>query len=113
MTMVSLEELPPIGNKALFHPILPIVQELTEELTLTERVETLVPLIYMLCFAIAYYGPNAEIMGNLKLTLWHFKSVLDIENYMKNLFMLFSVDFMALLLFPYILISLHFTFPIL
>jgi hypothetical protein len=52
----------------------------------------------MLCFAIAYYGPNAEIMGNVKLTLWHFKSVLDIENYMKNLFMLFSVDFISLII---------------
>ena len=96
--MVSLEQLPLIGNKVLTHPILPIVQELTEELTLTERVETLVPLIYMLCFAIAYYGPNAEIMGNVKLTIWHFKSVLDIENYMTNLFMLFSVDFISLIL---------------
>ena len=98
MTMVSLEQLPPIGNKVLIHPILPIVQELTEELTLTERIETLVPLTYMLCFAISYYGPNAELMGNVKLTLWHFKSVLDIENYMKNLFMLFSVDFMSLVI---------------
>ena len=98
MTMVSLEQLSPISNKVLIHTILLIVQELTEELTLTERVETLVPLIYMLCFAIAYYGPNAEIMGNVKLTLWHFKSVLDIENYMKNLFMLFSLDFISLVI---------------
>ena len=45
------------------------VQELTEELTLTERIETLVPLTYMLCFAIAFYGPNAEILGNIRLTL--------------------------------------------
>ena len=52
----------------------------------------------MLCFAIAYYGPNAEILGNVKLTLWHYKSVLDIENYMKNLFMMFSIDFMSLVM---------------
>ena len=58
----------------------------------------LVPLTYMLCFAIAYYGPNAEIMGNVKLTLWHFKSVLNIEKYMKNLFMLFSLDFISLVI---------------
>ena len=98
MTMVSSEQLSLIGNKVLIHPILPIVQELTEELSLTERVETLVPLTYMLCFAIAYYGPNAEILGSVKLDLWHFKPVLDIGNYMQNLFMLFSVDFMSLIM---------------
>ena len=78
--------------------ISPIVQELIEELTLTERVETLVPLTYMVCFAIAYYGPNAEILGCVKLTLWHYKSVLDIEKYMKNIFLLFSIDFMSLMM---------------
>jgi hypothetical protein len=74
------------------------VQELIEELVLTERIETLVPLTYMICFAIAYYGPNAEILGSVKLTLWHYKSVLDIEKYMTSLFMLFSIDFLSLII---------------
>ena len=69
-----------------------------EELVLTERIETLVPLTYMICFAIAYYGPNAEILGNVKLDLWHFKPVLDFGNYMSNLFILFVVDFMSLVI---------------
>ena len=74
------------------------MQELIEELVLTERIETLVPLTYMICFAIAYYGPNAEILGSVKLTLWHYKSVLDIEKYMTSLFILFSVDFLSLIM---------------
>ena len=74
------------------------MQELIEELVLTERIETLVPLTYMICFAIAYYGPNAEILGSVKLTLWHYKSVLDIEKYMTSLFMLFSIDFLSLII---------------
>ena len=69
-----------------------------KELVLTERIETLVPLTYIICFAIAYYGPNAEILGNVKLDLWHFKPVLDFGNYMKNLFILFVVDFMSLVI---------------
>ena len=68
------------------------------ELTLTERIETLVPLTYMICYAIAYYGPNAEILGSVKLEIWHFKSLLDIGNYMKNLFILFAVDFMSFII---------------
>ena len=74
------------------------MQELIEELVLTEKIETVVPLTYMICFAIAYYGPNAEILGSVKLTLWHYKSVLDIGSYMINLFMLFSVDFLSLII---------------
>ena len=69
-----------------------------EGLVLTERIETLVPLTYMICFAIAYYGPNAEILGNFKLDLWQFKPVLDIGNYMTNVFILFVFDFMSLVI---------------
>ena len=69
-----------------------------EKLVLTERIETLVPLTYMICFAIAYYGPNAEILGNFKLELWQFRPVLDIGNYMKSVFILFVVDFASLVI---------------
>ena len=68
------------------------------ELTLTERIETLVPLTYMICYAIAYYGPNAEILGSVKLDLWQFKPILDFDKYMTSLFMLFSVDFLSLIM---------------
>ena len=78
--------------------LLPIVQEIIEELSLTERIETIVPLTYMICFAIVYYGPNAEILGNVKLDLWQFKPVLDIGNYLKNVFILFVFDFMSLVI---------------
>ena len=71
---------------------------MVEELVITERIETLVPLTYIMCFAIAYYGPNAEILGSVKLDLWHYKPILDFGNYMQNLFMLFSVDFMSLIM---------------
>ena len=78
--------------------ILPIVQEMIEELVLTERIETLVPLTYMICFAIAFYGPNAEILGRVKLDLWQYKPILDFGNYMENVFILFVVDLMSLVL---------------
>ena len=69
-----------------------------EDLILTERIETLVPLSFIICYAIAYYGPNAEILGNVKLELWHFRPVLDFGTYVKNVFVLFLVDFMSLVL---------------
>ena len=69
-----------------------------EGLVLTERIETLVPLTYMICFAIAYYGPNAEILGRVKLDLWQYKPVLDFGNYMTNVFILFVIDFLSLVI---------------
>jgi hypothetical protein len=83
-----------IKQRPLF---LHLVQEMIAELTLTERIETLVPLTYIICYAIAYYGQNAEILGSVKLDLWQFKPILDFDKYMTSLFMLFSVDFLSLI----------------
>ena len=71
---------------------------MTEELVVTERIETLVPLAYIISFAIAYYGPNAKVMGRVKLDLWQYKPILDFGNYMENVFILFVVDLMSLVL---------------
>ena len=37
---------------------------------MTERIESVIPFTYLLTFLMAYYGPNAEILGNIKLTIW-------------------------------------------
>ena len=36
-----------------------IAQEELLELVMNERVETIIPLTYILCFLLGYYGPNA------------------------------------------------------
>ena len=45
------------------------------KLTLAELSEGLVPLAYAMCFSMAYYGPNANLIGNVKNGYWHFKAV--------------------------------------
>ena len=40
----------------------------------------------------AYYGPNAELIGNVKLTLWQYVAVTDINEFLKNIFLLFAID---------------------
>ena len=37
-------------------------------LVLNERIEFVVPLAYSVCFITAYYGPNAELIGNVKFS---------------------------------------------
>ena len=71
---------------------LQIVQEMIAELTLTERIETLVPLTYILCYAIAYYGPNAEILGNIQNDYWQYESIDDIWKVVQNVLVMFVVD---------------------
>ena len=60
---------------------------------MTERIESVIPFTYLLTFLMAYYGPNAEILGNIKLTIWQYQSVADIEDYIKNLLKLLVIDF--------------------
>ena len=70
-----------------------LAQENLEELIMTERIESVIPFTYLLTFLMANYGPNAEILGNIKLTIWQYQSVADIEDYIKNLLKLLVIDF--------------------
>ena len=70
-----------------------------EGLVLTERIETLVPITYLAIMAMAYYGPNAEIMGSVKLQIWHHKYIIeDFGDFSKNILILFAVDFLSFII---------------
>ena len=49
-------------------PFVSTVQEKLEFLTLAERVETIIPFTYLICFLMAYYGPNGDIIGKVNDT---------------------------------------------
>ena len=47
-------------------------EEAAEELmvlTLNEFLEAIVPVCYLICFLVAFYGPNAEFVGQFLLIL--------------------------------------------
>ena len=64
-----------------------------QELVLNERIEFATPLSYVVCFLMAYYGPNAEIMGNIKFSSWHYGDVASVGKFLSVLSLLFAVDF--------------------
>ena len=72
--------------------------ELLQTLVLSEMVELIVPFCYLVCFIMAYYGPNANIIGNILNSYWHFTAVEDIGQAMKCLCMFFFVDFLSLVI---------------
>ena len=61
-------------------------------LTLKELFELLVPLVYTASFVIAYYGPNAEIFGNIKNDYWQYKKVDDLSEKLKVLGTFILID---------------------
>ena len=58
------------------------------ELVLNEKLETVIPLGYCLCYLMAYYGPNKDILGNIKES--------DVEKTMKVTALLFFLDVSSL-----------------
>ena len=61
-------------------------------LTLKEFLEVLIPMAYSISFLIAYYGPNAEIIGNVKNDYWQYKKVTDVFKKFTKIGILLTVD---------------------
>ena len=70
-----------------------------EYLILSERIETFVPLSYIAIMSMAFFGPNADIMGSVKLQIWHHQNVIeDFEAFATNIAVLFTVDFLSFII---------------
>ena len=61
-------------------------------------VEVMVPLCYMVCFSMAYYGPNGDVIGNIRNSYWQFSAVEDVNQAMTYLCIFFFVDFSSLVI---------------
>ena len=61
-------------------------------LILVETLEALVPLAYVITILIAYYGPNANILGNIGNSQWQYEAIPDIRRLIENLTLMFVID---------------------
>ena len=60
---------------------------------LTERVEIAVPVTFLIMMVMAFYGVNAQIMGNVKLSIWHNTApILNIDAFLFRLSLLIAID---------------------
>ena len=57
-----------------------------------EATEFVLPLAYACVVLISYYGPNAEIMGNIKNSSWQYAGITDINDTIFWLAVMFLVD---------------------
>ena len=69
--------------------------KLNEELTcltIKEFLKVLIPAIYGTSFAIAYYGPNAKILGNIQNDYWQYEKIDNINEKLFRIVTLFFID---------------------
>ena len=64
-------------------------------MVLSGSLEIILPVAYMLCFLAAYYGPNADVLGNIKNGFWHFKALDDHWPTTKGLLLLTAFQFIS------------------
>lgn len=60
-----------------------------------EKIECVIPIAYCLCFLMAYYGSNAEILGNIKLSIWHYNEVANVDKVIKTMTIVFFIDLLS------------------
>ena len=73
------------------------------KLLLAELVEGLVPLAYAIGFAMAFYGPNGSLTGNVLSNIWAYKKVNDFGRLITIQLILFVVDCLSVLFNTFLL----------
>ena len=68
------------------------------KLVLTEIIEILVPLSYLITMLLAYYGPNAELLGNIQFGCWQFQQIEDIGGVVIAIMTMFLIDTSSVLI---------------
>ena len=72
--------------------------EAIQNLVLNELVDVLMPIVYVSLLMMAYFGPNATILGNVGCEKWMWKKISRLSPLLMALFRLFSVDLLALVI---------------
>ena len=71
------------------------IDEIVRDLVTTETIEVLASLAYSVTLAVAYYGPNATILGNIRNSYWTYEEIQDID---KSLAVVFKIAFIDLII---------------
>ena len=51
---------------------------------------------YIFIILMSYFGPNSELLGNIKMEIWQFqKPITDIDAYVQNVSLLLTVDVLS------------------
>ena len=79
-------------------------QRMVTELVLAELTEGITPFAYAIGIAMAYYGYNGTILGNIKNGFWGYKPIDDIGYLFQMMILLFGVDVFSTLINSFVLL---------
>ena len=68
------------------------IQKLISELVASEVIEIAIALSYIIGFAMAYYGPNGNLQGNVRNDYWAYTKVENVDHVFQTLLLLFTID---------------------
>ena len=81
------------GENACF-----MIKDRLQALVIKETLELMLPISYCLILTISYFGPNAEIMGNIKNDYWQYKKINDIIIPLKKIGLFLVADLVRVIL---------------
>ena len=73
------------------------------KLLLIEATEGIVPIVYATGFAMAYYGPNGQLTGNVLSNIWGYKIADSVGRLFAVQLMLFGIDSLSVMINTFIL----------
>ena len=71
---------------------------LLQDLVVKELVGLLLPLTFVACFSIEYFGPNRDKLGNVGNSYWQYQAVDDFNGYVQPIFYLILIDLCSMLI---------------
>ena len=74
-----------------------------QDLAICELVEFMAALSFILVFSVAYFGPNANLFGNISNSYWNYVAIEDIALTLGNMTLFFLVDFSSIIVSALIL----------
>ena len=75
-----------------------VQKELIHDMVVVEIVEILMPIAYAISILMAYYGPNSEIMGNIRNDYWSYIKIENLGSLLAGIFKMFFIDVFSFLL---------------
>ena len=75
-----------------------MMEQMITTLIINEVMELLIPLLFMVSYTIAYYGPNAKNLGNFGIDYWQYEPIEDIWAYFNAALQMACVDTLSMVL---------------
>ena len=74
-----------------------------QNLAINEMIEFVAPLVYLVCFVLAYYGPNSYMIGGVRSNYWQYSPQDDIGHTVSYISIFFVVDITSAFICHYLL----------